>query len=203
MDFFSTTPQRSSRRSAALVAVACSIVLSAPAGAQVGDAVRPKPFTALSNSAQALRDSAVSRARAQVGKRYRFGGESPRSGFDCSGLVRYVMAAVGVGLPRTSWQQASVGLPVAKDTSELRPGDLLTFGRGKRVSHVGIYVGNGRYIHASSKGGRVMESPLNRPPSPKIKRWLGVRRLVGDSLPTEKAALADKASPSGPAADTP
>ncbi|HEY0997149.1 MAG TPA: C40 family peptidase [Gemmatimonadaceae bacterium] len=187
MDLPKTTTQRISRRPAAILAIACSLVLSAPAGAQVGNAARPKPFAAFSNSAQALRDSAVARARAQVGKRYRLGGESPERGFDCSGLVRYVMSALGVPVPRVSWQQAGVGLAVARDTSDLRPGDLLTFGRGKRVSHVGIYVGNGRYVHASSMGGRVMEVPLARS-GRKVKPWLGVRRLVADSLLAETAA---------------
>lgn len=203
MDLTQTTPKRTSHRSAALVAAACSILLSAPVAAQVGESARPKPFAAFSNSAQSIRDSAVARARAQMGKRYRLGGQSPKSGFDCSGLVRYVMGAVGLELPRTSWQQAGVGIPVARDTAQLRPGDLLTFGRGKRVSHVGIYVGNGRYIHASSKGGRVLETSLDRPPSPRIKRWIGVRRLVADTAVSEKAALAEKAAPSGSETDTP
>ncbi len=193
MDLPKTTPQRISRRSAAVMAIVCSLVLSASAGAQVDNSARPKPFTAFSNSAQTLRDSAVARARAQVGTRYRIGGESPDRGFDCSGLVRYVMTALGVQLPRVSWQQAGAGLAVARDTADLRPGDLLTFGRGKRVSHVGIYVGNGRYVHASSKGGRVMEVPLARS-GRRVKPWLGVRRLVADSLVAETPAPAPAAT---------
>jgi cell wall-associated NlpC family hydrolase len=193
MDLPKTTTPRISRRSAAVMAIVCSLVLSAPAGAQVGSTTRPKPFAAFSASAQSLRDSAVARARAQVGKRYRLGGESPERGFDCSGLVRYVMSALGVEVPRVSWQQAGTGLAVARDTSDLRPGDLLTFGRGKRVSHVGIYVGNGRYVHASSMGGRVMEVPLARS-GRKVKPWLGVRRLVADSLLAETPAPATQAT---------
>ncbi|MHB1265360.1 MAG: C40 family peptidase [Gemmatimonadaceae bacterium] len=201
MDSPKTTSLRIRRRPAAIMAIVGSLVLSAPAGAQVGHPARPKPFTAFSNSAQALRDSAVARARAQVGKRYRIGGESPERGFDCSGLVRYVMTALGVSVPRVSWQQAGVGLAVARDTASLRPGDLLTFGRGKRVSHVGIYVGDGRYVHASSKGGRVMEVPLARP-GRKVKPWLGVRRLVVDSLVAETPSPAPAAPRATPATST-
>ena len=61
------------------------------------------------------------------------------------------------------------------------PGDLLTFGKGKKgaVSHIGIYVGDGRYVHASSVAGKVIESPIDRPFSPLIKVWRGVRRVLG------------------------
>jgi cell wall-associated NlpC family hydrolase len=138
-----------------------------------------RPFTAWSESVHSFRDSLVSVARAQVGTRYVLGGTTP-SGFDCSGLVRYVMSALRVDLPRTAAQQAQTGLEIDRDRSNLRPGDLLTFGKkGKSgVSHIGIYVGNGRYVHASSVAGRVIESDLSRTGSPLIKAWRGVRRMV-------------------------
>ena len=91
-----------------------------------------QPFAAFSRGALALRDSLVARARAQIGKRYRHGGETPTRGFDCSGLVAYVLASLDLRVPRTANAQAAVGSEVVRDTSELRPGDLLTFGRGKR-----------------------------------------------------------------------
>ena len=141
----------------------------------------PAPFALLSASARSLRDSLVAFARAQVGRRYVHGGESPGSGFDCSGLLRYVMEAFRVPLPRTAALQARSGLAVAKDAGALRPGDLLTFGNGRRVTHVGIYVGDGRFVHASSVAGKVIESPLDRPPAPLIKPWRGARRVVADS----------------------
>jgi cell wall-associated NlpC family hydrolase len=138
-----------------------------------------KPFASFSNSAQALRDSAVAMARAQIGKRYRLGGQTPKKGFDCSGLVTYVMSALNVTLPRTAKEQATQGLALTKDTSVLLPGDLLTFGKNKKgVSHVGIYVGEGKYIHASSVAGKVIESNIDRPFSPLIKAWKGARRLL-------------------------
>lgn len=142
----------------------------------------PKPFAAFSNSVHSLRDSIlVSFARTQIGTRYVRGGTTPEHGFDCSGLVRYVLAGLRVPLPRTAAEQALIGRNVGQDTTQLRPGDLLTFGRPRKgVSHIGIYVGNGRFVHASSKAGRVIESLLDRPRSPLIKPWQGTRRVVAD-----------------------
>jgi cell wall-associated NlpC family hydrolase len=160
-----------------IAAMALVATVAFPAAAQDAVPPRAKPFEALSNSAQAVRDSLVAMARAQVGKPYRFGGRSPERGFDCSGLVQYLMAALHRDVPRTAAQQAAVGLPVERDTSRLRPGDLLTFGSGKRTSHIGIYVGNGRYIHASSVAGRVVESPIIRR-AERVKPWRGARRVI-------------------------
>ena len=149
-----------------------------------------KPFAAYSSSAQSLRDSVVQMAKAQVGTRYRMGGTTPEKGFDCSGLVKYVMAALNLDVPRTAKQQAKQGLAINKDTSRLLPGDLLTFGKTKKssVSHIGIYIGDGRYIHASSIAGRVVESSIDRPYSPLIKIWRGARRML--SLDDSAAAVA-------------
>lgn len=168
----------------------CVFVASAamPALAQTSSSAidRSKPFAAWSNSVHDFRDSLVSMARAQVGTKYVRGGQSPENGFDCSGLVRYVMAVVRVQLPRTAAQQAIAGASVDRDTTSLQPGDLLTFGKGKRgVSHIGIYVGNGRYVHASSVAGHVIESEIQRPRSPLIKPWRGVRRVLSGNAPTD------------------
>jgi cell wall-associated NlpC family hydrolase len=145
----------------------------------VGGAQLAKPFAEFSESALTMRDSVVAIARAQVGKKYRMGGATPDRGFDCSGLVRYVLQAMRVDVPRTSREQSRIGAAVPRDTTQLRPGDLLLFGKPKAgVSHVGIYVGNGRYVHASSVAGRVIESPLDRPPSPLIKPLKSARRVI-------------------------
>lgn len=144
---------------------------------------RPAPFAAWSASASAMRDSLVALARAQIGRRYRTGGESPDGGFDCSGLVRYVMTALRVQVPRTASQQAHVGSAVERERDALRPGDLVTFGSDRRISHIGIYVGEGRFVHASVTAGRVIESPLERPLYRRMKPWRGARRVIatGDS----------------------
>lgn len=144
-----------------------------------------RPFAAFSLSARGLRDSIlVSVARTAVGTRYVHGGQSFEGGFDCSGLVRYVMAALHVSVPRTAAQQAATGLALQRDTTRLRPGDLLTFGHTpRRVTHIGIYLGNGRYVHASSVAGQVIESPIDRPYSPLIKPWRGSRRILSDAAP--------------------
>ena len=155
--------------------------VAAPAPLALPRAPLPKPFAKFSMSMESLRDSiVVSLARSQIGTRYVLGGTSPRSGFDCSGLVRYVMAAMQVSLPRTASQQGQMGLALGRDTTRLRPGDLLTFSRTRdgSVSHIGIYIGNGHYVHASSVAGRVIESALDRPASPLIKKWKGTRRVV-------------------------
>jgi cell wall-associated NlpC family hydrolase len=137
----------------------------------------PRPFAAFDESARSLRDSIVALARAQIGKRYVYGGESPSRGFDCSGLVQYVAAALHIHVPRTARLQAHVGDSIPADTTRLLPGDLLTFGNGKAVTHIGIYVGNGRMVHASTAAGKVIETKLIRPPARGIKPWRGVRRL--------------------------
>src|SRR5436190_6614543 len=175
--------RRPRRQIAVLIALMC---LTLPA---VGSAQSPIPVLAgMSASASSLRDSIVALARAQIGTRYRHGGATPKRGFDCSGLVQYVMARFEMVLPRTARAQAAAGLAVDRDTALLRPGDLLTFASAGKaaISHIGIYVGDGHFVHASSVAGRVIESPLNRAPAPKIKIWRGVARvpMLADAVPT-------------------
>jgi hypothetical protein len=169
-------------------AFACSLLTALLLGGGPARAQETKPFAAMSESAIALRDSVVSLARAQVGTKYVFGGENP-GGFDCSGLVRFVMAALDLETPRTASQQATLGSAVVQDTKTLRPGDLLTFSNGNKnqISHIGIYVGDGRYVHASSKAGQVVESPIRRQATTLITIWRGARRLVALIDPSEGA----------------
>ncbi|HVX38056.1 MAG TPA: C40 family peptidase [Gemmatimonadaceae bacterium] len=167
---------RTSHRRAALVLCTIALLCAPVTHARAQEA---KPFEAFSNSAMSLRDSIVAMAKAQIGTRYRRGGVSPTKGFDCSGLVQYVLAALNLNVPRTARQQAKVGLALGRDTSRLLPGDLLTFAKPKKgVSHVGIYIGDGKYIHASSVAGKVIESSIDRPYSPLIKIWRGARRVL-------------------------
>jgi cell wall-associated NlpC family hydrolase len=90
-----------------------------------------------------------------LGIRYKYGGNSPATGFDCSGLVRYVVGqAIGLVLPRDSRGISEIGSQVA--TTELQPGDLVFFNTMRKpYSHVGIYVGDQRFIHAPATGGAV------------------------------------------------
>jgi cell wall-associated NlpC family hydrolase len=188
----STLSTRIARHVAAAAVVAClpSVAVGQRAS-QIEEIARdPRPFASLSNTAMSMRDSIVVVARSQIGTRYRFGGTTPKGGFDCSGLVRYVLAALKISLPRTAAQQASIGDNVPKDTTRLRPGDLLTFGRGNRVTHIGIYVGNGRYVHASPTAGRVIETSLGRTASPLVKIWRGGRSVLADGSTATDSVIA-------------
>jgi peptidoglycan DL-endopeptidase CwlO len=95
-----------------------------------------------------------------LGVRYRYGGETPAAGFDCSGFVQYVFGRNGVNLPRTSRQQATAGRALAARV-DLKPGDLMLFSsRGGRIDHVAIYVGNNRMLHSSAGAGKVVYDDL-------------------------------------------
>ena len=89
-----------------------------------------------------------------VGTPYRYGGNTPDSGFDCSGLIGYVYQnRAGSAPPRTVAQLDRWGQPIPEQS--LRTGDLVVFGKGRAPSHAGIYVGEGRFVHAPSTGGEV------------------------------------------------
>ncbi len=104
----------------------------------------------------------VSRALDLLGTPYRFGGNSPAAGFDCSGLIHYIYReTAGIELPRTVAGLGALRTP-APAANALRPGDVVLFSieRGGRVDHAGIYVGDGDFIHAPSSGGQVRVEPL-------------------------------------------
>jgi cell wall-associated NlpC family hydrolase len=114
---------------------------------------RSWPQVAPANPAAA--NNVLMRALGLVGTPYRYGGNTPETGFDCSGLVTYVYRDVlDLRLPRSSGELAAVqGPKIAQD--RLAAGDLVFFGTRGNVSHVGIYVGEGRFVHAPSTGGTV------------------------------------------------
>jgi cell wall-associated NlpC family hydrolase len=104
---------------------------------------------------KALRDKIVGSAKRYLGVPYRWGGSSPESGFDCSGLTMAVYQLNGLNLPRSSSAQWRAGSQV--DRSQLSKADLVFFATsgGSRISHVGIYVGDGRFIHAPGRGKKI------------------------------------------------
>lgn len=118
----------------------------------------------------------VMQALANVGKPYRWGGDSPEDGFDCSGLVVHVYEdALGIRLPRTSRQMSRRGVPIER--KQLFAGDLVFFNTSRRAySHVGIYIGRGRFVHAPSTGSLVRVERLGN--RYWAARYDGARRLV-------------------------
>lgn len=167
-------------RSLVVSSIVAGTLTSAPvvSAQQPGFTRNEQPFATISRMLlrNNTRDSLVDLARAQVGTRYRLGAATPGTAFDCSGLVQWVMANFDVVMPRTSREQARLGIEIPKDPSQLLPGDLLYFGRGSVVDHIGIYVGDGRYVHAARPGKGVVEARL---PTGAWARnwWKGARRL--------------------------
>jgi cell wall-associated NlpC family hydrolase len=147
------------------------------------------PFARISAS---QRDSISDSARELLGTRYKWAGITPEKGLDCSGFVKYVFAKLGIDLPHHAAELAKLGGSISKDTSAMKPGDLLVFGKGKRISHVGIYIGDGKMIHASSSNKSVVETPVVKYRPAGGLQWKGVRRVVavdssgGVNLPEEK-----------------
>jgi cell wall-associated NlpC family hydrolase len=131
----------------------------------------------------------VGTAREAMGRPYRLGGKGDDgSGFDCSGLIQFAYGQHGVALPRISADQAQAGVGIPREVEQLLPGDLLTFSRnpgGKQVTHVGMYVGEGRFIHSSSSRGVTESALMQDDPEGRwwIKRWVGARRVIGHQFP--------------------
>ena len=115
-----------------------------------------------------------------VGTRYRYGGESPAEGFDCSGFVQFVYGRHGVELPRTSYQQVRSGRAGPGEITALQPGDLMFFSAGGgRVDHVAIYAGDGRVIHATSGAGSVRYDDLDTDRGEwLLRRFVASRRVL-------------------------
>jgi cell wall-associated NlpC family hydrolase len=133
-----------------LAAAALAVVPVAPVTGAARAATAPTPHA----------QTAVRYAKSHVGAPYRWGSAGPRA-FDCSGLVWAAYQSAGVRLPRTSQSQYHTGHRVGR--TALKPGDLVFFGANPRsVSHVGIYVGNGRMIHSPRPGRTVTVTTVNR-----------------------------------------
>ncbi|MGY8525245.1 C40 family peptidase [Paracidovorax citrulli] len=173
-------------RFAAPLAAALALLLAACASSpparhgSPGSASSRLPRAPIVDPSAGLEEISI-QAMALVGTPYRYGGNTPDSGFDCSGLVRYVVArAANVNLPRTTEAMGSRG--VALDRSQVAAGDLVFFNTtGRANSHVGIYVGQNRFVHAPSSGGTVRLEDMTK--SYWARRYEGARRIASATVP--------------------
>jgi murein DD-endopeptidase len=132
------------------------LLLAACASAPQHEALASTP------ASKDVADRAAGHAAKMLGRPYHFGGASPSTGFDCSGLVQYSYRQAGARVPHNTDQQRSASRPVRM--TELRRGDLLFFDQeGKKNSHVGIYVGDGKFVHAPSSGKHVRSDRVDSP----------------------------------------
>ena len=148
------------------LAVAAVVTLAACGHAPVrepGPAAPPRAWSDAAPADPARANAVLMRAISLVGTPYRYGGNSPEGGFDCSGLVNYVYRdMLDLRLPRSSRELAAWQGPRVP-AERLTAADLVFFGQGGQVSHVGIYVGEGRFVHAPSTGGTVRLDRLDGP----------------------------------------
>ena len=154
------------------------------AGCGGSDRARPTPsydggqWSDVRPGDPAAANAVLMRAISLVGTPYVYGGDSPEGGFDCSGLVNYVYRdMLDLRLPRTSRALADYQGPRIR-TDRLAPADLVFFGSGGQVSHVGIYVGEGRFVHAPSTGGTVRLDRLDGPYW--NSHYSGARRILAE-----------------------
>jgi cell wall-associated NlpC family hydrolase len=123
-----------------------------------------------------LRNDVVKTAESFIGLPYKWGGSSRKEGFDCSGLTMAVYRLNGLNLPRTSKEQFSSGTPVTR--SSLNKGDLVFFkiSKGRKVSHVGVYVGGGKFIHSPGQGKTIRVSSISN--RYYASRYVGARSYI-------------------------
>jgi cell wall-associated NlpC family hydrolase len=122
------------------------------------------------------RNIIVHHAISNLGRPYKWGGDSPTEGFDCSGLIVYTYQKVDISIPRTAMAQFSLGKPVIK--KDLKPGDLVFFKKppAQKVNHVGIFIGKNTFVHAPGQGRPVEYGYLTNPYF--IKYYIGSRTYL-------------------------
>ncbi len=150
-----------------------------PTTAPVPPPTGPPTGTPSSEESVRVAASIVETALGAMGTPYRWGGND-ENGYDCSGLIQWAYGQHGIVLPRTSRDQARMGSAHDRTVTALTPGDVLTFAAGgSGVSHVGLYVGEGDFIHSSSSGVRLSSLVADDPDSRWWQqRWVGVRRIL-------------------------
>lgn len=159
------SPARAARLALLVVAIALlAACASAPRrSGTTQSALASEPARGPEGEIDAAND-VLFRAMALVGTPYRYGGNTPAGGFDCSGLVDYIYRnATGLELPRTSHEMADMDARKVKRMTQLVSGDLVFFDIGGRISHVGVYVGKGRFVHAPNTGGTVRLDDIDGP----------------------------------------
>ncbi|MDR2605339.1 MAG: C40 family peptidase [Desulfovibrio sp.] len=164
----------------------CCFLLSAALAVTSACAFKNAPDESATpkSASSASEQDVVAAARKGLGTPYRFGGTSPQTGFDCSGLVLWSYEQVGIRLPRSAREQIRYGMPVQRK-EDLKPGDIVVFKgiRSRTGWHSGIYAGNGKFIHSPSNGKVVTESGMDDEYF--ARRFAGARRIPRDG--NEKA----------------
>jgi cell wall-associated NlpC family hydrolase len=158
---------------------------SAPARTRPTSRVAAPPVVttglAPAENPRSLADSIVATAMAAMGRPYQYGGTGAGGGgFDCSGLIQFAYKQHGIDLPRRSVEQAKEGKKVGRKLDRLQAADLLTFSnRAGSVTHVGLYIGEGRFIHSATRGVQVSVLSADDPYGRWwYQRWVGVRRII-------------------------
>ena len=161
--------------------VIATVIANIPSSTTTGSG-RPTPSRRRipsSPAASAAATRVLRTADSYVGVKYVWGGNTPSEGFDCSGFTKFVFAKYGIALPRTAREQVRSGAPVAADFRALRPGDIMLFAEpGQAISHVAIYAGDGRIIHAASSVGGVGYTDLNAGGDWFVAHFVAARRLL-------------------------
>lgn len=167
-------------------ALALAFPIAAPA-----KSVAPTPKETVVQKIAKSGNPLLKKALTYRGVRYRWGGTSRASGVDCSGFTTSVFKSQGIDLPRTSIEQSHVGTAIAK--ADLKPGDLVFFrtSRSIRINHVGIYVGDGKFIHAATGAGHVMVSSLAE--AYFARDYVTARRVADFTTASHVAAESQKA----------
>ena len=172
-----TAPAASSEAASAdpLAVAAATPAIASPDNAPIAALIEALQQAQSAPTTSARVKSVLQRAFALLGTPYRWGGTNPEGGFDCSGLVGYVFRTIGIDLPRVSRAMAQEGTAIT-DRNALAEGDLVFFGKRGRVDHVGIYIGDGKFLHAPRTGRDVTVSDLSS--GYWSQKYLQARRLA-------------------------